>query len=99
MSKFRKSNSRTDLKQDAIVEALEDIPNLTVCKGHDDILLGFNNRTMWYEVKNPERLRKDGSMPDKTLRYSQKKLKKKWQGHYKVVTCLDDILRDLNIIK
>ncbi len=91
--------ARIDNNQKEIVESLEDIPNLTVAKGHDDILVGFRGATYWYEIKNPDRARKDGSMHDNALQDSQKKLKEKWQGHYKVVTCLDDILKDLKIIK
>ncbi len=96
MSKWRKA-ARVDNNQKEIVEALEDIPNVSVQKGHDDLLVGHKGVTYWIEVKNPERLRKDGSMHENVLQDAQKKLDKDWYGHYAIVSSLDEILKIIGI--
>ena len=83
--------AKVDDNQKSIVNALRKIPSITVAVGHDDCLVGFQGKTYWYEIKNVKGKNK--------LQPSQEKLIDEWKGHYKVVTCLDDILRDLKIIK
>lgn len=88
MSKFRKSNSRTDTIQPELVKALRKIPNLSIELGHDDILCGYKGRTYWFEIKSFEKASKQDG---------QKKLDKEWQGHYKIVWSLDMILKEVGI--
>lgn len=82
--------ARNDANQKEIVKALRQFPHVTVEVGHDDILVGYDGRTYWYEIKN-----KNGY---NRLQEGQKKLVAGWKGHYKVVHDLDDILRDLGIL-
>lgn len=99
MAKYRQA-ARVDANQAAIVEELRMIHGLSVVAGHDDILVGWNGKTYWYEIKDPNKtLNKDGTLKPDALKPSQKKLLAEWTGHYKVVFCTDDILKDLGIIK
>lgn len=95
--------AKVDSNQNDIVEALRKIPGVTVEPGHDDILVGcmdkdFNHRTYWYEVKNPDKMGKDGNIQPSAIKQSQKDLIKKWTGHYKIVSTLNEILEDIGII-
>ena len=88
MSKFRKSNNRTDAIQPEIVKQLRKIPFLSVELGHDDILVGYNGRTYWFEIKSSEKAsRQDG----------QVELQETWRGHYKIVWSYEMILDELGI--
>jgi hypothetical protein len=46
--------ARVDNNQSDIVEALRKIPGVTVETGHHDILVGYKNRTWWFEIKNQD---------------------------------------------
>ena len=99
----RRRKDKIDDNQSHIVERLRKIPGITVETGHDDILVGcmdkdFNPRTYWYEIKNPEKIGKDGNVIPSAIKKSQKELIKKWTGHYKIVTSLQEILEDIGIL-
>ena len=81
--------AKVDQNQSAIVKALREIPGVTVAVGHDDILVGFRGRTLWFEVKRPE--------SKKRLQESQKKLKAEWAGHYRVVWTIDQIIEEIGV--
>jgi hypothetical protein len=91
--------ARIDNNQKEIVKSLRDIPSVTVATNHDDILVGFEGKTYWYEIKSQRAFNKDGKVRENEKRPGQKKLLDEWKGHYKVVTSLEDILKDLKIIK
>ncbi len=91
--------ARVDNNQKGIVKALRAIPSVTVALGHDDCLVGFKGKTYWFEIKNPSRLKKDGSLGKGAKQKGQEKLDKEWEGHYSVVTSLDEILKELKITK
>ncbi len=87
--------ARTDENEKAIVKALRKM-GYTVQPGHDDILVGASGRTYWFEVKDPAKtLKRDGSFRKGALKPSQIKLRAEWRGHYAVVTCLEDILAQI----
>ena len=87
MSKYRKSNTRVDNNQMEIVEMLRQM-GASVSVGHDDILVGWQGRTYWFEIKNA-----DGK--DK-LQPGQKKMIDMWKGHYQVVHSVDEIIDVIN---
>jgi len=80
---------KIDNNQREIVEVLRSIPGVTVSCNHDDILVGRNGVTYWYEIK--------GSRSTK-IQKSQVSLKNNWSGHYKIVYSVDDILIDMGIV-
>lgn len=97
MSKNRYS-ARTDKNQKDIVAALRSIPGVTVVTGMDDILVGYKGLTYWYEIKNPDTVKKNGLVSESKIKKSQKRLKNEFTGHYIIVYSLDQILKDLGII-
>ncbi len=98
MIHYKRTRSKIDTNQTAIVKALRQIPNVSVQMGHDDILVGYKGKTMWYEIKALESLsRRSGMLKLNTLKDSQIELVKHWQGHYRIVWKLEQILDDLGI--
>ena len=94
--------AQADKNEKEIVKALRQIPNVTVAVGHDDILVGHTGkdgipRTYWFEIKNPKRMLKDGTVPEYEKKESQIKLEKTWKGHYKIVSTLKEILNEIGI--
>ena len=75
MSKYRRA-ARVDSNQGTIRQELEEIPGITVEVGHDDILVGYQGKTYWFEIKTG---------PKAEVKKSQKKLSKNWTGHYSIV--------------
>ncbi len=97
MSKYRQA-AKIDDNQNEIVKALRAIPGVTVSPNHDDLLVGYKGRTYWFEVKNPDKLSKKGNyLIDSARKDSQRKLEREWEGHYRVVWSLEQILIDLGI--
>jgi len=77
---------KIDANQPEIVKNLRKM-GFTVELDHDDILVGTQGRTFWYEIKN-----KDGKNKKQE---SQEKLERTWRGHYKIVWSLEEILADI----
>ena len=97
MTKHR-INARIDNNQNEIVKALRQIPNLSVQVGHDDILIGHKGKTYWFEIKSPQAISKRSKKPlSSAIKPSQLKLLSEWQGHYKIVHNLDQILREIGL--
>jgi len=91
-------NASTDKNQKAIVDALRQIPNLSVKTGHDDILVGWRGMTYWFEIKNPNEIaKKTGEVFNRKRRTNRKqnKLRQTWRGHYKIVSSLEQIIEEL----
>lgn len=84
MSKYRRA-AKIDANQPEIVEALR-LMGFSVAVSHDDILVGHNGRTYWYEIKADAK---------SSIKPSQTKLKSGWKGHYQIVHSLDQILNDM----
>lgn len=88
--------AKTDNNQTAIVNALLEIPGVTVEVGHDDILVGSNGRTYWYEIKSDLAVsKKTGQILDSQKKKSQKKLEAEFTGHYRIVSRIDEILSEI----
>jgi hypothetical protein len=91
----RRWAANTDKNQSAIVEALRDL-GFSVETNHDDILVGLNGLTFWYEIKSDNAVsKKSGEVLDSKKKKSQKRLEKEWKGHYRIVSSLDEILEDI----
>lgn len=95
MSKYRRA-ARVDENQAEIVAMLRSA-GFSVEVGHDDILVGHQGKTYWYEIKDPEKtLKKDGTWRAGARKKSQLKLEQEWKGHYKVVHSFEQIIGDIN---
>lgn len=89
--------ARIDNSQTAIVKSLRAIKGISVALGHDDILVGYNGRTYWFEVKNESCVnKKTGKLRPNVLQSSQVALSKDWAGHYQVVWNVDQILKEIS---
>jgi hypothetical protein len=89
--------ARQDSNQKEIVKSLRDIPGVSIELNHNDFLLGYKSRTYWFELKNPDRVMKDGSIRKAALQPDQERLLKEFNGHYKVVHSLEEILEEIGI--
>ena len=92
----RRRADKIDANQQAIVRQSRQLPGITVETGHDDIMVGCNGRTYWYEIKNPGCRKADGTWKQNAIQDYQIKLAATWTGHYKIVTSLAEILEDLS---
>ena len=54
--------------------------------GHDDILVGRNGKTYWFEIKVNEK---------SVIKESQKKLAANWKGHYAIVWTTEMIIKEM----
>jgi hypothetical protein len=91
----RQYKAGTDKNQKGIVENLRALPGVTVETNHNDILVGYNGYTLWYEVKNPYAANKSGQVYESKIRKDQKRIRETYTGHYKIVTKFEEILFDL----
>jgi hypothetical protein len=89
MSKYRRA-AKIDANQPEIVDDLKSIPGVTVALRHDDILVGRQGMTFWFEIKK---------RAGKGVRPGQKKIKAEWTGHYAIVSTLDEILEEIGITR
>ncbi len=89
MGKFRRA-AKIDANQPDIVKALRALPGVTVEINHDDILVGYQGRTFWYELKESE------PTPSK-IKPDQYRIWETWTGHYRIVWTLDQILEDIGL--
>lgn len=94
--------AKVDSNQQDIVDELRKIPGVTVELGHDDILVGlmdkdFNPRTYWYEIKRPDKTYKNGEVWESEITESEQRRVKTWTGHYKIVTSVNEILKDIGL--
>ena len=93
---MRRRAAKIDSNQNAIVDALRKIPDVSVKPGHDDILVGYRLRTYWYEIKSEKAVsKKTGKVREKAKKESQIDLENRWRGHYKIVSSLEEIMMDL----
>jgi len=67
---------------------------------HDDVLVGYQGRTYWYEIKNPERaVGSNGEVRETRKQDTQKVLDREWSGHRETVWNVDQILYDIGVLK
>ena len=91
---------RTDENQKEIVSSLRDIPGVTVETDHDDILVGRNGMTYWFELKNPSVVgKKSKEVQESKIKDSQKRIRSKYTGHYSIVWSVEQIMAEIGIIK
>lgn len=96
MSKYRRA-AKVDSNQSGIVNTLRKL-GYTVQAGHDDILVGVNGRTYWYEIKDESTVSvKTGEVRLGEIKQSQRDLKATWKGHYKIVWHWQQILDDIKM--
>lgn len=95
MGKYRRA-ARVDNNQKEIVRNLRAL-GVSVDVGHDDIFCGWKGKNYWYELKDDEVIKKDGTFKKGAIKRSQEVLLKTWQGHYKIVSSLEEILADIGI--
>jgi len=86
MSKYIR-HKRVDANQSQIVKELRDM-GLSVELDVNDILVGYQGKTYWYEIKTG---------PKAEIKASQVKLLAEFKGHYKIVWSTDMILQDIGI--
>lgn len=99
MSKYRQA-ARTDVNQSEIVRKLRQVPGVSVSPDHDDLLVGYQGRTYWIEIKDPCRtLNKNGTMHRKQAKQSQIKLLREWSGQYAMCWTFEDVLDVIGIAK
>ena len=84
MSKYVR-HKKVDANQPQIVKELR-AAGYSVELDHDDILVGHNGRTYWYEIKTG---------PKAEIKESQKKLLADFKGHYKIVWTTEMIVNEL----
>jgi hypothetical protein len=97
MSKYRRA-AKIDSNQPDIVAALRSIPGVAVEVGHDDLLIGRNGLTYWFEIKEPSTVSPvTGLIRESAKKDSQKRLEKEWAGHYRIVSSLAEILREIGL--
>ncbi len=97
MRRDRYDRSKVDSNQPDIVDALRKIPGVTVEVNHNDILVGLENLTYWFEIKEESIYKKDGTLKKGALKDSQIKLLAEWEGHYSVCWTLDQILKEIGV--
>ena len=95
MSKWRQA-AKVDANQSDIVKQLRKL-GYSVQVGHDDILVGHKGKTLWYEIKDPEKTlsKKTGELLPSAIKLSQQALMSTWSGHYQIVWTLEQILADI----
>jgi hypothetical protein len=95
VAKYRRA-AKIGSNQPEIVARLRQLPGISVVVGHDDILVGYGNKTFWFELKEPECVsKKTGQILDSKKKPEQVKLEQNWSGHYRIVWSLDQILREI----
>ena len=96
---YMRRAARVDNNQKQIVSDLRQFPHISVETSHDDILVGYQGRTYWYEIKSERALKVNGEIKEGEKQQSQIRLIERWKGHYRIVTSLDEILNDIGFIK
>ncbi len=88
--------NRIDSNQQSIVKALRQIPGVTVEVDHDDIILGYQGVTYWYEIKTPEAVSKrTGAVKASEITKTEAKRLATFTGHYRIVWDIRQILEEI----
>ena len=90
--------AKIDKNQNEIVQALRQIPGVSVEVGHDDILVGHKGKTFWFEIKAQDAISKKTGFPlDSELTESEIRRLKFYNGHYSIVWDVAQILEQIGI--
>lgn len=84
--------ARVDGNQEDIISALRTLPGITVETGHDDILVGYNLCTYWFEIKDPGEANNAGQVFESKITRDQKRIRRTFTGQYNIVTTKAQIL-------
>ncbi len=88
--------AKIDNNQNAIVNKLRKMSRISVAVGHDDIIVGYNLMSFWFEIKTPDQVSKrTGQIKDSALKPSQKQLRRDFKGHYSIVWSIEQILDEI----
>lgn len=92
--------AKIDANQPGIVEKLRSIPGVTVEINHDDLLVGCQRFTFWFEIKNPEEAcsKKTGKILESAIKPDQKRIRAEFTGHYKIVSSFEQIIDNMNTV-
>ena len=80
--------AKVDKNQNDIVKALRKVPGVSVVLDVNDILVGYDGKTYFYEIKET---------PKSEVKDSQYRLIKEFKGHYRFAFSVQDILQDIGI--
>ena len=81
-----------DKNEAEIVKGLSEIPGMVVYPKYNDLIIGYEGCTIWGEVKNPDKLKKNGKFKKHAFTEKQKKINDEFTGCRVVgVTCNDFI--------
>jgi len=98
MSFHPRRAQRTDDNQADIVKALRDIPGVSVDVGHDDILVGYEGKTYWFEIKHPSAVSPlTGFVRPSEKTQTERNRETYWEGHYSIVWSFEQILDEIGI--
>ena len=90
-------DKKVDANQAVLVKFLKKI-GVSVEVDMDDILCGWEGRTYWFEIKNPSTVsKKTKQILDSAKKPHQIELENEWKGHYRIVSNIDEILKDMGI--
>jgi len=96
MRSNKRIGAKVDTNQGDIVKQLRTLPGVEVDVGHDDIIVGWNGKNFWYEIKNEDEVsRKTGGIKPSALTHTESNLLTYWTGHYKVVWTFEQIVEDM----
>ena len=97
MGNYRKA-ANVDKNQGEIVKELRKFASVEL--DHDDILVGYQGKTYWYELKSDNAVsKKTGKVLNSKKKAGQIKLENEFKGHYKIVSSLEEILIDMGVSK
>ena len=89
---------RIDNGQREAVEALRDIPGVSVEVDMDDFLIGYKGINYWIEWKSPDAISKrTGEVKDSEITKSERDRLDNWKGHYLMTASLEEILKIMRI--
>ena len=90
---------RRDANEKKIISQLRAVPGVSIMQCSEiDLIVGFKGHNFLFELKNPDTaFLADGITFKKgAIKESQSKIRRTWQGHYNIVTSLEQILEDIN---
>jgi len=91
----RRRADKIDENQPGIVDDLRKL-GYSVEVDKDDILVGHAGKTYWFEIKTEScRSKVTNDILQSNKKPCQIKLENEWQGHYRIVTCIEEILADI----
>lgn len=94
MSKHRRAANVDKNQQDVVKELRQ--RGIAAETGHDDILVGRNGKTYWFELKAEDAVSKrTGMVRHSEIKESQKKLACTWPGHYRIVWTVQQIIDEV----